>query len=177
MLLVHQNTGPGGTSSPQPKVQQQEILRLLEQHDATPVAAGASGSKSRNPDLILAIENHVVLDIKAETATIPIVAAVADPVAFGIVPNLARPGGNITGVSAVLDISIWSKRVELLREAAPKAFRMALLASHYAWQSPMGAVNREATGRMGVTLIGPPVDAPYHEWSAAGCSQSWPVMA
>jgi putative ABC transport system substrate-binding protein len=118
---------------------------------------------ARKPDLILAVENHVVLDFKAETTTIPIVAGVADPVAFGIVPNLARPGGNITGVSALFDISIWSKRVELLRELAPRASRMGFLASHYAWETPMGAVVRETAQKIGVSLIGPPVDAPYHE--------------
>ena len=103
----------------------------------------------------------MVLDFKVETTTIAIVGTAADPVAYGIVPSLARPGGNITGVSAALDISIWSKRVELLREAAPRASRMGLLASRYAWETPMGAVVREAVQREGVSLIGPPIDAPY----------------
>jgi ABC-type uncharacterized transport system substrate-binding protein len=54
---------------------------------------------SRNPDLIIAFNNAFVLDLKAATNTIPIVAPFADPVGTGIVASLARPGGNITGVS------------------------------------------------------------------------------
>jgi putative tryptophan/tyrosine transport system substrate-binding protein len=115
----------------------------------------------RNPDLIFAIGNQMVLDFKVETTTIAIVGTAADPVAYGIVTRLARPGGNITGVSAALDISIWSKRVELLREAAPRASRMGLLESRSAWETPMGAVVREAVQREGVSLIGPPIDAAY----------------
>src|SRR6516165_1296428 len=53
---------------------------------------------SRNPDLIIAFTSFV-LDVKAATSTIPIVGVFADPIGFGIVPNLARPGGNVTGVS------------------------------------------------------------------------------
>lgn len=116
-----------------------------------------------NPEAIFAVTNQVVLDFKAETATVPLVAVIGDPVAFGIVPSLARPGGNITGVSPVLDLSTWSKRVELLREVTPKISRMGFLASHYAWESPMGALLREAAKKVGVSLIGLPLDAPYHE--------------
>jgi putative ABC transport system substrate-binding protein len=51
----------------------------------------------RNPDVIVAFGNNLVLDFKAATSTIPIVAMFANPI--GIVQSLARPGGNITGVS------------------------------------------------------------------------------
>src|SRR4029078_9446401 len=54
---------------------------------------------SRNPDLIIPLSNWVVLDLKAATSTIPIVGTFGDPITFGIVPSLARPGGNITGVT------------------------------------------------------------------------------
>ena len=54
---------------------------------------------SRNPDLIIAFGNDLVLDFKAATSTIPIVGILLDPVGQGIVPSLARPGGNITGIS------------------------------------------------------------------------------
>src|SRR5215471_9525348 len=54
---------------------------------------------SRNPDLIVVIDNtdHFVLDFKAATSIIPIVGAFGAPIESGIVPSLARPGGNITG--------------------------------------------------------------------------------
>jgi putative ABC transport system substrate-binding protein len=52
-----------------------------------------------NPNIIVAAASRLVLSLKAATDTIPIVAVMADPVPFGIVASIARPGGNITGVS------------------------------------------------------------------------------
>jgi len=58
----------------------------------------------RSPDLIIALGNPIVLDFKAATTTIPILAIDAGFVEKGIVPSLARPGGNITGVSVNIPI-------------------------------------------------------------------------
>jgi putative ABC transport system substrate-binding protein len=117
-----------------------------------------------NPDVIFAEGTQMLIVFKAATSTIPIVGPSTDPVGSGIVPNLARPGANITGVSPHFDISIWSKRVELLRQVIPKASRVALLASRYAWEThPMGAAVREAAKEEGMSLIGPPLNAPYNE--------------
>jgi putative tryptophan/tyrosine transport system substrate-binding protein len=64
---------------------------------------------------------------KEATKTIPIVfAAIADPVASGIVDSLAKPGGNLTGLT-VLAPELTGKRLELLKEAAPKITRVAFL--------------------------------------------------
>ena len=64
---------------------------------------------------------------KTATATIPIVMATgADPVRLGLVENLARPGGNVTGVTS-LSTELIAKRVELLRELLPKISRLAVL--------------------------------------------------
>ena len=82
---------------------------------------------SRNPDLIIAISPFLVLDFKAATSTIPIVGIFADPIAFGIVPSLARPGGNITGVSVDVGQDQWLKRVQLLKEAVPQITRLGVL--------------------------------------------------
>ena len=61
------------------------------------------------------------------TSTIPIVLPiVGDPVAAGLVSSLARPGGNVTGLS-MLNTEISSKRVELLRDLLPKIERVAVL--------------------------------------------------
>jgi putative ABC transport system substrate-binding protein len=59
----------------------------------------ASQIVSRNPDLIVAIGSFLVLDVKAATNTIPIVGIFRAPIELGIVPSLARPGENVTGVS------------------------------------------------------------------------------
>jgi hypothetical protein len=77
----------------------------------------------QKPDLIFVMGNHLLLDFKAETTTIPIVGAAADPVEAGIVPSLSRPGGNITGVSPFFDLTIWSKYVEYLTEAGTKSIQ------------------------------------------------------
>jgi putative ABC transport system substrate-binding protein len=64
---------------------------------------------------------------KAATTSIPIVFSTAyDPVATGLVANLARPGGNVTGVTD-LNVEVGPKRLELLREAVPKAAIVAAL--------------------------------------------------
>jgi putative ABC transport system substrate-binding protein len=66
---------------------------------------------------------------KQATSTIPIVFALApDPVGSGLVASLARPGGNVTGLSN-LQAALASKRIELLREIAPSIRRMAIFAN------------------------------------------------
>jgi putative ABC transport system substrate-binding protein len=84
---------------------------------------------SRNPDLIIAVGNNFMLDLKAASSTIPIVGWFAAPIEYGIVPSLARPGGNVTGVS--VDVGggedIWAKRVQLLKEMVPQVTRLGFL--------------------------------------------------
>jgi putative tryptophan/tyrosine transport system substrate-binding protein len=68
-----------------------------------------------------------VLAVKKVTSTIPIVfVSISDPVASGLVTSLARPGGNITGLSIVA-VELSGKRLELLKEAVPKVTRVAFL--------------------------------------------------
>jgi len=67
---------------------------------------------------------------KRATSTIPIVmATAADPVGSGLVASLARPGGNVTGLSA-LSTDLAGKRLQLARELVPTATRVAVLAHH-----------------------------------------------
>jgi putative tryptophan/tyrosine transport system substrate-binding protein len=75
---------------------------------------------SRNPDLIIAFSPFLVLDLKAVTSTIPVVGIFAQAIEFGIVPSLARPGGNITGVSVDVGADQIAKRAQLLKEAVPQ---------------------------------------------------------
>ena len=72
-----------------------------------------------NPDVIFAFGGDVALIVKKATATIPVVVVVSnDPVASGLVASLARPGGNITGLTQVHD-TLAGKSVELLKDTAP----------------------------------------------------------
>ena len=76
---------------------------------------------------ILTQGTQAALAAKQATSTIPIVAvAVGDPVGSGLVASLARPGGNVTGLSLLLPDTA-SKRLELLREAVPDLRRLAIL--------------------------------------------------
>ena len=78
-------------------------------------------------DLIVVTAASSVLAAKKATTTIPIVMAnAADPVAAGLIASLARPGGNVTGLSG-LTVELNSKRLEILKDAVPKLARVGLL--------------------------------------------------
>jgi putative ABC transport system substrate-binding protein len=80
-----------------------------------------------NVDVIVGRNNDAVKAAQGATKTIPIVMAfTTDPVALGFVASLARPGGNITGVSSQTT-DLTAKRLQLLREAMPKLSRLAIL--------------------------------------------------
>lgn len=113
-----------------------------------------------NPDLIFADSTALVLAVKAATTTIPILAATLDPVAAGIVPSLARPGGNITGVSINAGPEISGKYVELLKEAVPGVSKVGFLAAPSYWEDAEGLAMRDAAKRAQISLIGPPLDYP-----------------
>lgn len=81
----------------------------------------------RAPDLIYALGGDVAPFAKNATRSIPIVMAVSnDPVEAGLVASLARPGGNVTGLTFLLS-DLAAKRLELLHEIAPRASRIAVL--------------------------------------------------
>ena len=117
----------------------------------------------QNPDLIIAISSNLTLDFKAATSTVPIVGIFQVPVEFGIVRSLARPGGNITGVS--LDVGFWdqwAKRVQLLKEAVPQITRLGLLGTRNAWERSSAAIN-EGELKNSVSVVGPPLERPVDE--------------
>jgi putative ABC transport system substrate-binding protein len=103
----------------------------------------------RRPDALVAVSTQGALAAKNATRTIPIVlGGVGDPVGTGLVSNLARPGGNITGAS-LLNAELSGKGLQLLKEAVPATSRVAVL-----WNSG-NALHRAvltATEAAGVTL-------------------------
>jgi putative ABC transport system substrate-binding protein len=106
-----------------------------------------------NPDLIVTGTNPVVLAFKAVTSTMPIVAFMIDPLKAGLVESLARPGGNVTGITLDPGIEIWGKRLELLKEAVPSTTRAAFLGMREGWEGTFGQAMRDVAGRLGVSLL------------------------
>jgi putative tryptophan/tyrosine transport system substrate-binding protein len=79
-------------------------------------------------DLIVAAGTAQVRAAKQATSEIPIVmVSVMDPVRRGLVASLAHPGGNVTGLTDTAGVEIPGKRLQLLKEAVPKASRVAVL--------------------------------------------------
>jgi putative ABC transport system substrate-binding protein len=110
---------------------------------------------SRNPDVIIALTNELVLDFKAATTTIPTVGVFGVPVETGIVASLARPGGNITGVSVSVGQEQWGKRIQLLQQVVPQATRLGFIQSRAAREQIM-----PLPPTTGVAWVGPPFDHP-----------------
>ncbi len=80
---------------------------------------------SAKVDVIVTAGTPATLAVKNATSTVPLVmVAVGDPVGTGIVPSLARPGGNITGLSSIAP-DLEGKRLDLLREVVPDLSRVA----------------------------------------------------
>jgi len=80
-----------------------------------------------NVDLIVTSGNPPALEAKKATSTIPIVMVISgDPVGLGLVASLARPGGNVTGMST-LAVELNTKKLEILKDAIPKLDRVGLL--------------------------------------------------
>jgi ABC-type uncharacterized transport system substrate-binding protein len=89
-------------------------------------------------DVIVALYTPPALAAKQATQDIPIVTIVGDPVETGIVPSLARPGGNITGVSLMASV-LTAKGVDLFRDMLPSVRRVAVLghATNPVWAKAM----------------------------------------
>ena len=105
----------------------------------------------RQVDLIICAGSPATAAAKSASATIPIVFFfVADPVGSGFVASLARPGRNITGLGG-LALGAQSKYLELLREVAPKASRIAMFVNPEL-HAQLRAEIEPAAQRLGITL-------------------------
>ena len=98
-------------------------------------------------DVIVSEGTSATIAARRTTTTIPIVFSVAgDPVGTGLVSSLARPGGNVTGLTDIAP-EMAGKRLELLREAAPGATRIAALWNPANSSSELHMKDTEAAGR------------------------------
>jgi putative ABC transport system substrate-binding protein len=95
------------------------------------------------------------------TRTIPIVMATSgDPVGMGLVASLARPGGNVTGLTVNVGVETFGKNLELLREAVPKVRRVAVLSNPASPYHVLGVKHVKAAAQ--------PVDVQLHFLEARG---------
>ena len=114
---------------------------------------------SKNPDVIVPIGPTITQAVHAATATIPLVASGAYT-GLGVVPSLARPGGNITGITVGVgwESEINGKRLQILKEAVPSASNVAVLAMRSGWEGADGQRFREGGRRLAISLIGMPLE-------------------
>ena len=116
----------------------------------------------RKPDVIISSTTFLTLDFKAATTTIPIVSLFGYPVELGVVSSLARPGGNITGVTVNIGAEQWDKRVQLQRQMVPHLTKLGVLDTRGfrdGWEADMPELGR----RRGFTFVGPPLNYPVNE--------------
>ena len=103
------------------------IERRYWENGAKPLAALADELIRLKVDIFVASTGTAALAVKKATSTIPIVmTASGDAVNQGLVASLARPGGNVTGLTNI-SFEVAGKRLELLKEAFPKISRVAIL--------------------------------------------------
>jgi len=87
-------------------------------------------------DVVLTANPLAAQALKKASSTVPIVVALFDPVVSGLVTNLARPGGNITGLSSMA-VDLYSKRLQLLKELVPGLQRVVVLWNTSALPAPL----------------------------------------
>jgi putative ABC transport system substrate-binding protein len=139
------------------------VLRFSAEGDTARYDAMVRDVVSASPEVVFTANNPLVLRFKALEHSIPVVALMGDPLAFGIVASLARPDGNITGISADAGEEIWGKRFAMLLEAVPGATCVGFLCSEPFWDGAQGAAVREAARQVSVTLVSPPLKGVYRE--------------
>jgi len=109
----------------------------------------------RKPDVIVTNLHALVTAFTQATSQIPIVAIAGTSIWGGAGRSLARPGGNLTGVSINAGNEITGKRLEILKETIPSLTKVAYLASaRAAWEDDTGSSARQAASRLGVAVSG-----------------------
>jgi putative ABC transport system substrate-binding protein len=121
------------------------VLRSTEQYGEVPSVAAEL--VQRRVAVIAALGGPAAAAAKAATATIPIVFSVGgDPVELGLVPNINRPGGNITGVTFFAK-QLLQKQVGILHDLVPKASVLGLLINPNNWRHQADAGEVQAAAR------------------------------
>jgi putative ABC transport system substrate-binding protein len=141
------------------------VERHGRENNASGPAAMAAEVVRQNPDVVYIVGPGGLI-FKRLTTTLPIVALTGDPIASGLVQSLARPGGNITGVSVDTGPSIHGKRIALLREIVPAMSKLAFLTLQVGtradWEAAQGPL-RAAADAAGLVLASLGLDLPTTE--------------
>ena len=130
------------------------------------------------PDVILAITGNSTAALQRRTSTIPIVfvAGVPDPIGSGFVASIARPGGNITGITDS-DASLGGKWVQLLKDTAPAIVRVGMIFEP-GYDDLLFAAMRQsaeaAAQKLGVVFVPLPIGDEAHIASALAVFASQP---
>ena len=103
--------------------------------------------------VILAASPELVREATRVTTAVPIVMFSRAPVEEGLVASLARPGGNVTGITRDTGPDMESKRLDLLKQGIPTLRRVAYLGLKAEWEGPGGRNLRSAAGASGVTTL------------------------
>lgn len=114
---------------------------------------------STKPDLIFGFPSDVLRDLRAATDTIPIVGILTFPADLPLIASVARPGGNLTGVSATTGPEVFGKRLALLREMIPRISRVGWLGLRGEYERRKPEID-ESAREVGLTLIGPFLERP-----------------
>jgi putative ABC transport system substrate-binding protein len=104
-------------------------------------------------DVIMTVGPEMTRQAQGVTTTVPIVMYVRTPVEEGLVVSLARPGGNITGLTNDAGPGLQGKLLELLQEGVPKLRRVAYLGPRAEWDGPLGTSARSAAAARRLALL------------------------
>jgi ABC-type uncharacterized transport system substrate-binding protein len=107
---------------------------------------------SRKPDVIVSNLNALVKTFLAATATIPIVGITSDPLGGGLIASLARPGGNLTGVSVEAGPEIIAKRLNIMKQAMPSVAKVTYLLANSRPKAIDSEAYHAATRQLGLAL-------------------------
>jgi putative ABC transport system substrate-binding protein len=107
---------------------------------------------NRNPEVIVAVTDHIARAVQAAAGTTPIVWIGGDPIEAGLATSLARPGGKITGVDVYAGDEIWGKLLQILKETTPAASKVAFLAMRGSWEGGQRQALQDASQRLQISL-------------------------
>jgi len=108
---------------------------------------------NRSPEVIVAISNAIAQAIRSVTDTMPVVWIGGDAIEAGLAGSLARPGGSVTGVTVYPGAEFWGKRLQIFKDAAPSASKVAYLDLRWQLSAAGQEQRREASRQLQISLV------------------------